>query len=145
MITIFSISSSGWWPLWLQTKKSPEKKKTGTLWWFCNFQTYGAEVIEFWVPNICHWKFYQKLKVKVERRWIRDIEIVSFQYDSPRLPPKRPEERQMLSFLTDKSPKRVGRQCQQWDSNPRPFGPVPETGALDQLGHIDLLPNLVKV
>ncbi len=27
--------------------------------------------------------------------------------------------------------------CQQWDSNPRPFGPVPETGALDQLGHID--------
>ena len=27
--------------------------------------------------------------------------------------------------------------CQQWDLNPRPFGPVPETGALDQLGHID--------
>jgi hypothetical protein len=34
-------------------------------------------------------------------------------------------------FLTD--------DCQQWDSNPRPFGPVPETGALDQLGHIDLM------
>ena len=28
--------------------------------------------------------------------------------------------------------------CQEWDSNPCPFGPVPETGALDQLGHLDL-------
>ncbi|RDX95328.1 hypothetical protein CR513_22171, partial [Mucuna pruriens] len=27
--------------------------------------------------------------------------------------------------------------CQEWDSNPCPFGPVPETGALDQLGHLD--------
>ena len=29
--------------------------------------------------------------------------------------------------------------CQEWDSNPCPFGPVPETGALDQLGHLDTL------
>ena len=28
--------------------------------------------------------------------------------------------------------------CQEWDSNPCPFGPVPETGALDQLGHLDV-------
>ena len=28
--------------------------------------------------------------------------------------------------------------CQEWDSNPCPFGPVPETGALDQLGHLDI-------
>lgn len=28
--------------------------------------------------------------------------------------------------------------CQEWDLNPCPFGPVPETGALDQLGHLDL-------
>ena len=28
--------------------------------------------------------------------------------------------------------------CQEWDSNPCPFGPVPETGALDQLGHLDM-------
>jgi hypothetical protein len=27
--------------------------------------------------------------------------------------------------------------CQEWDLNPCPFGPVPETGALDQLGHLD--------
>ncbi|AES76633.1 transmembrane protein, putative [Medicago truncatula] len=27
----------------------------------------------------------------------------------------------------------------EWDSNPCPFGPVPETGALDQLGHLDFL------
>ncbi|KAK9089842.1 hypothetical protein Scep_028924 [Stephania cephalantha] len=32
--------------------------------------------------------------------------------------------------------------CQEWDSNPCPFGPVPETGALDQLGHLDLLPQV---
>lgn len=31
--------------------------------------------------------------------------------------------------------------CQEWDSNPCPFGPVPETGALDQLGHLDILKN----
>jgi hypothetical protein len=31
------------------------------------------------------------------------------------------------------------KSCQEWDSNPCPFGPVPETGALDQLGHLDLL------
>jgi hypothetical protein len=30
------------------------------------------------------------------------------------------------------------KKCQEWDSNPYPFGPVPETGALDQLGHLDL-------
>ena len=30
------------------------------------------------------------------------------------------------------------RYCQEWDSNPCPFGPVPETGALDQLGHLDV-------
>ena len=29
------------------------------------------------------------------------------------------------------------KNCQEWDSNPCPFGPVPETGALDQLGHLD--------
>ena len=29
------------------------------------------------------------------------------------------------------------KDCQEWDSNPCPFGPVPETGALDQLGHLD--------
>jgi hypothetical protein len=29
--------------------------------------------------------------------------------------------------------------CQEWDLNPCPFGPVPETGALDQLGHLDNL------
>jgi hypothetical protein len=29
--------------------------------------------------------------------------------------------------------------CQEWDSNPCPSGPVPETGALDQLGHLDML------
>lgn len=29
--------------------------------------------------------------------------------------------------------------CQEWDSNPCPFGPVPETGALDQLGHLDFV------
>jgi hypothetical protein len=28
--------------------------------------------------------------------------------------------------------------CQEWDLNPCPFGPVPETGALDQLGHLDV-------
>ena len=36
--------------------------------------------------------------------------------------------------------------CQEWDSNPCPFGPVPETGALDQLGHLDLMlmnPNVL--
>ncbi|RZB92597.1 hypothetical protein D0Y65_024525 [Glycine soja] len=27
--------------------------------------------------------------------------------------------------------------CQQWYSNPCPFGPVPETGALDQIGHLN--------
>ena len=26
--------------------------------------------------------------------------------------------------------------CLEWDSNPCPFGPVPETGALDQLGYL---------
>ena len=31
--------------------------------------------------------------------------------------------------------------CQEWDSNPCPFGPVPETGALDQLGHLDNMPS----
>ena len=31
--------------------------------------------------------------------------------------------------------------CQEWDSNPCPFGPVPETGALDQLGHLDFIDN----
>jgi hypothetical protein len=30
-------------------------------------------------------------------------------------------------------------ECQEWDSNPCPFGPVPETGALDQLGHLDVM------
>ena len=34
--------------------------------------------------------------------------------------------------------------CQEWDLNPRPFGPVPETGALDQLGHLDFL-NYMKI
>ena len=34
--------------------------------------------------------------------------------------------------------------CQEWDSNPCPFGPVPETGALDQLGHLDLLLSIQK-
>ena len=34
--------------------------------------------------------------------------------------------------------------CQEWDSNPCPFGPVPETGALDQLGHLDLLSLIQK-
>ena len=29
------------------------------------------------------------------------------------------------------------RRCQEWDLNPRPFGPAPEAGALDQLGHLD--------
>ena len=29
--------------------------------------------------------------------------------------------------------------CQEWDSSPCPFGPVPETGALDQLGHLDVV------
>ncbi len=45
-------------------------------------------------------------------------------------------------FLQMERPKIKPQQkhCQQWDSNPRPFGPVPETGALDQLGHIDLMP-----
>ena len=32
--------------------------------------------------------------------------------------------------------------CQEWDSNPCPFGPVPETGALDQLGHLDICEKL---
>ena len=31
--------------------------------------------------------------------------------------------------------------CQEWGSNPCPFGPVPETGALDQLGHLDNMPS----
>ena len=35
--------------------------------------------------------------------------------------------------------KKITRKCQEWDSNPCPFGPVPETGALDQLGHPDFL------
>ena len=34
--------------------------------------------------------------------------------------------------------------CQEWDSNPCPFGPVPETGALDQLGHLDFYANTNK-
>ena len=29
--------------------------------------------------------------------------------------------------------------CQEWDLSPCPFGPVPETGALDQLGHLDVV------
>ena len=37
-------------------------------------------------------------------------------------------------FLPKKQKK---NSCQEWDSNPCPFGPVPETGALDQLGHLD--------
>ncbi len=47
----------------------------------------------------------------------------------------------MLSFFKLNVPKQKHNiaHCQQWDSNPRPFGPVPETGALDQLGHIDLM------
>lgn len=35
--------------------------------------------------------------------------------------------------------KKNSNHCQEWDSNPCPFGPVPETGALDQLGHLDVL------
>jgi hypothetical protein len=34
--------------------------------------------------------------------------------------------------------KRQKKICQEWDLNPCPFGPVPETGALDQLGHLDI-------
>ena len=34
--------------------------------------------------------------------------------------------------------------CQEWDLNPRPFGPVPETGALDQLGHLDVMLQLPR-
>ena len=30
------------------------------------------------------------------------------------------------------------KSCQEWDLNPCPYGPVPETGALDQLGHLDI-------
>ncbi|RDX61929.1 hypothetical protein CR513_59794, partial [Mucuna pruriens] len=36
------------------------------------------------------------------------------------------------------SPRQWYLSCQEWDSNPCPFGPVPETGALDQLGHLDI-------
>lgn len=32
---------------------------------------------------------------------------------------------------------RKRRSCQEWDSYACPFGPVPESGALDQLGHLD--------
>ena len=41
--------------------------------------------------------------------------------------------------------KRLQKKCQEWDLNPRPFGPVPETGALDQLGHLDALFTSTKL
>ncbi len=142
MITIFSISPYGWWPLWLQIKKSPGKN-TGALWWFRNFQTYGAEVTEFWLPNICHCKFYKKLRVsvKVERRVIRGRDSFAAipQSQAPKI------DRCSVSSQKNFQKNMNNITCQQWDSNPRPFGPVPETGALDQLGHIDLLNTTGKV
>ena len=47
------------------------------------------------------------------------------------------EKRKVNRTRKKKKPKNIV--CQEWDSNPCPFGPVPETGALDQLGHLDLL------
>jgi hypothetical protein len=44
----------------------------------------------------------------------------------------------LRTLLREKERKTIKKTCQEWDSNPCPFGPVPETGALDQLGHLDL-------
>ena len=47
-------------------------------------------------------------------------------------------QRYLLSFDIKIKTEKKANFCQEWDSNPCPFGPVPETGALDQLGHLDL-------
>lgn len=44
-----------------------------------------------------------------------------------------------LLIISKKKNKWTKKECQEWDSNPCPFGPVPETGALDQLGHPDFV------
>lgn len=58
-------------------------------------------------------------------------------YPNP-IPLESSKSKKLRTFLTYNAGKNE-EQCQEWDLNPCPFGPVPETGALDQLGHLDLV------
>ncbi len=114
---------------WLKWQKPQTKKERKT-----------ENVLDHKIPGIQKQKNNQTIQSKWQRPQRKEVNK-NWKLPAPQNQILRNKSISKQEFVSNRGEfhysKVISQNCQQWDSNPRPFGPVPETGALDQLGHID--------